>query len=282
MRKEPILTFAPIAPTQRVAPEQVAADTWVVHHAQEAFGQPLFVYLNSMVIKGAEPLILDTGTIGNRKQWLDDVFGLVEPEDVKWVYLSHDDVDHTGNLDEVMTACPNATLVCSWAIMERHTNAFNFPLERCRWVNEGESFDIGDREVLAARPPLWDSPTTRGLFDRSTGVYWGVDSFACPMAGEPMSTVEEIDPEFWPQGIAMFMYHALSPWLSLVDPVKFAAHCDQVQALGMSTIVTAHSPIITEPSIARAFEITRDLPNVTPPPCPDQAVLEAVLSGMSA
>ena len=29
------MTFAPIAPTQRVAPEQVAGDTWVIHHAQE-------------------------------------------------------------------------------------------------------------------------------------------------------------------------------------------------------------------------------------------------------
>lgn len=78
------------------------------------------------------------------------------------------------------------------------------------------------------------------------------------------------------------MYHALAPWLSPVDPVRFAAHCDQVEALGMSTIVTAHSPIINEPSISRVFEITRDLPNLTPPPCPDRAVLDAVLMGQPA
>ncbi|MGZ4733977.1 MAG: oxygen-binding di-iron domain-containing protein [Acidimicrobiia bacterium] len=276
------MTFAPVAPTTRVAPEQVAKDTWVVHHTQEALGQPLFVYLNSMIIKGSEPVILDTGTIGNREQWLDDVFGLVDPADVRWVFISHDDIDHTGNLDEVLTACPNATLVCSWAILERHSNAFNFPLDRCRWVNDGESFDVGDRELLAVRPPLWDSPTTRGLFDRSTGVYWGVDSFACPMPGEPMSTVDELPPDFWGEGMAMFMYHALSPWLGLVDEAKFTAHCNHVQSLGMSTIATAHSPIINEGSIERAFEITRELPNITPPPCPDQTVLEAVLAGASA
>jgi hypothetical protein len=44
---------------------------------QEALGAPLRVYLNSMVIRGAEPVIVDTGTIANRAQWLDDVFGLV-------------------------------------------------------------------------------------------------------------------------------------------------------------------------------------------------------------
>jgi flavorubredoxin len=276
------MSFSPIAPTQRVEPEQIAADTWVIHQVQEAFGQPLHVYLNSMVIKGAEPVIIDTGTIANREQWLADAFNLVDPADVRWVFLSHDDVDHTGNLAEVLNVCPNATLVCSWAILERHTNAFDFPLERCRWINDGESLDVGDRDLLAVRPPLWDSPTTRGLFDQSTGVYWGVDSFACPMPEHPMATVEEFDAEFWGQGMAMFMYHALAPWLSLVDPKRFAAHCDKVRALGMDTIATAHSPLITGASIDQAFAITKELPNVTPPPAPDQAVLSAVLTGASA
>ena len=81
--------FAPLAPTRRVEPEEVAPDTWLLHSAQDALGQPLVVYLNSMVIKGKEPVIIDTNTIANRKQWLEDVFTLVDPADVKWIYLSH-------------------------------------------------------------------------------------------------------------------------------------------------------------------------------------------------
>lgn len=103
-----VMTFAPVAPPTYFEPTKIAADTWVVHQVQPALGQPLFVYLNSMVILGAEPMIVDTGTPANREQWLKDVFALVEPKDVRWVFLSHDDVDHTGNLDEVMAACPNA------------------------------------------------------------------------------------------------------------------------------------------------------------------------------
>jgi flavorubredoxin len=272
-------SFAALAPTRRVEPEEIAADTWLLHSAQDALGQPLVVYLNSMVIKGREPVIIDTNTIANRKQWLDDVFNLVEPADVKWIFLSHDDVDHTGNLDEVMTACPNATLVMSWPMHERHTNAFEFPVERCRWLNDGESFDAGDRTLTAIRPPVYDSPTTRGLFDDQTGVYWGVDAFACPMPGEPMQTVADYDPEFWAGGMAMFMYHALSPWLSIVDPAKYAAECDRVQSLGATVIATAHSPLITDDTAEAAWEILRNLPSVDPPPCPDQNVLAAILSG---
>src|SRR5688572_28908977 len=104
------MTFAPIAPSITLAPTKIAADTYVIHSVQEALGQPLFVHLNSMVILGAEPVIVDTGTVANRRQWLEDVFALVEPDDVRWIFLSHDDVDHTGNLDEAMSACPNAKL----------------------------------------------------------------------------------------------------------------------------------------------------------------------------
>ena len=137
------MTFQPVEPSLRVAPTEVAAGTYVIHEVQHALGQPLSVYLNSLVIQAAEPVIVYTGTVRNRTAWLEDVFGLVDPADVRWVFLSHDDADHTGNLAEVMAACPDAELVCSWAIIERFTNAFEFPLARCRWINDGDSFDAG-------------------------------------------------------------------------------------------------------------------------------------------
>ena len=56
------MTFAPIAPTTTDAPTKIAHDTYVIHQVQPALGQPLFVYINSMVILGKEPVIVDTGT----------------------------------------------------------------------------------------------------------------------------------------------------------------------------------------------------------------------------
>ena len=53
-------SFAPIAPATYVPPTLVGKDTYVIHQVQEALGEPLFVYLNSMVILGKEPM----GSIG--------------------------------------------------------------------------------------------------------------------------------------------------------------------------------------------------------------------------
>ena len=203
-----------------VPPTKIADDTWVIHQVQPALGQPLDIYLNSMVIRGSEPVIVDTGTPANRTQWLEDVFSLVEPEDVRWIFLSHDDVDHTGNLDEALSACPNATVVCNWAMVERHTNCFDFPLDRCRWVMDGESFDVGDRTLQAIRPPVFDSPTTRGLYDPTTQVYWAVDTFATPLPDATMG-IADLDHDFWDFGLMLFALGAVSPWITWTDPVKY-------------------------------------------------------------
>ena len=277
------MTFHPVEPSLRVAPTKVAAGTYVIHEVQHALGQPLSVYLNSLVIQAAEPVIVDTGTVRNRTAWLEDVFGLVDPADVRWVFLSHDDADHTGNLAEVMAACPKAQLVCSWAITERFANAFEFPLARCRWINDGDSFDAGDRTLVALRPPLYDSPATRGLFDEDTGVYWAADSFPTPVPGGAAATsvpqdVAELDHEFWWNGMVMFAHHALSPWLSVVDRDWFASTVDRVQDQRPTVIASGHSPTITGAGVDQALALARRLPDAEPPPAPDQVVLDHILA----
>jgi len=266
----------------RLPPKKVGPGTYLIQEVQHALGQPLSVYINSAVIMGSEPVIVDTGSLRNRAGWLEDVFGLVAPEDVRWVFLSHDDADHTGNVAPVMEACPQATLVCSWAMVERFANAYDFPLSRCRWVNDGDSFAAGDRTLVALRPPVYDSPTTRGLLDTSTGVYWAVDAFATPVPGGPGASppdhVRDLDPEAWWGGMVMYGIHGLSPWLDLVDSDRFAATVRQLQSHGMTTIASAHSPVIDGTSVTQAFDMLARLAGAQPPPCPDQAVLEALLS----
>jgi flavorubredoxin len=273
-------------PESRQSPTQVAEGTYLVHEVQHALGQPLSVYINSAVILGEEPILIDTGSLRNRRAWLEDVFGLVDPTDVRWVFISHEDGDHVGNLGEVMERCPNATLVANWALTERHTNAFEFPLERCLWMDDGTSFAAGDRDFLVVRPPVYDAPTTRGLFDTKTGVYWAADAFATPIPGgvgaESLPRdVAELDPEFWEHGVTMFAFNALAPWLRLVDEDRFSAEVQRMADLGITAVLSGHSPAITGSSVDKVLSMTRALPRADCPPAPDQAVLDLILAAMA-
>ena len=95
-------------------PLRIAEGTYLIRPLAQPPGAPVAIHVNSMVIQGAEPVIVDTCAALVRAQWAEQVFSLVEPEDVRWIFLSHDDTDHTGNLEMTMAMCPNATLVTSW------------------------------------------------------------------------------------------------------------------------------------------------------------------------
>jgi flavorubredoxin len=101
-------------PIRRCEPENIAPDTRVIRQLYGEGVAPVAIFVNSMVITGPEPVIVDTNSVSVRDDWFADVFSIVEPEDVRWLFLSHDDPDHTGNLIEAMELCPNATLVTNW------------------------------------------------------------------------------------------------------------------------------------------------------------------------
>ena len=95
-------------PPLRQLPLEVAAETFVVRAVQHSLGGSLSTSMNSLVIRAAQPVIVDTGMVTDRATFFEDVFALVEPDDVRWIYLTHDDDDHSGNVMEALDRCPNA------------------------------------------------------------------------------------------------------------------------------------------------------------------------------
>ena len=147
------MSTATVPHKTRLEPTEIAPETFLIHDHQGEGEAPVVVALNSMVIRAAEPVVVDTGMASNEQQYLDDVFSIVEPEDIRWVFISHDDVDHTGNLNALMAAAPNATAVISWFMVERMGSSLEVPPTRWRWLGDGGSFDVGDRTLQLVRPP---------------------------------------------------------------------------------------------------------------------------------
>jgi flavorubredoxin len=244
-----------------VTPYRVANGTYVVPQLMEA--PPVgFFYLNSLVIQGREPVIVDTGTLINRERWLEQVFALVEPTDVRWVFLSHDDADHTGNLLPVLDMCPNAVLVTTWFGVGRMVDHYEIPMDRVRFVRDGDSFDAGDRTLTALRPPLFDNPTTRGLFDATTGVYWASDAFAIavPHAVEDLAA---LDADYIEDALLLGA-RLISPWHAWLDADKWDAHVQRVRTLPIETIASCHAPAIRGRDIERAFQTLSAAPDLDP------------------
>jgi flavorubredoxin len=274
-----VSAFAPRPPRFHHDPLKLADDTYLIRQVGGEGEAPMLVYVNSMVVLGKEPVIVDTGTVNNRENWLNDVFSLVDPKDVRWVLISHDDHDHVGNLAEVMALCPNATLVTSWFQMERLSGDLAIPPTRMRWIEDGDSIDAGDRVFAAVRPPVFDAPTTRGFYDSKTGVYWASDAFATPTSAV-IDDVSSLHPEEWRQGFNLFQT-ALSPWVHLADAVKFNRTVCRIAELDIKTIGAAHTPAVFGEYVNSAIDMMLDLPQQPPAQLPGQETLDQIIAMVS-
>ena len=133
--------------------------------------------VNSYLIKAKEPILNDAGMPIVKEDFLKELWSLVDPEDLKWIFLSHDDGDHTGAMMEITQAAPQARLVTQFVGLARLEAAYQISIGRVDIRNPGDTFTDGDREFTIRRPPLFDSPATSAYFDAKTKVLFCADSF---------------------------------------------------------------------------------------------------------
>ncbi len=72
-------------------PRLVAPKTWPTPNPAAA-GPDRNLQANSLLVRGSEPIVVDTGAAVHRRRWLEAVASLVDPEDVRWIVLSHDSI----------------------------------------------------------------------------------------------------------------------------------------------------------------------------------------------
>jgi flavorubredoxin len=261
-----------------VAPYNIADDAWLIPNYYAA-GPGVFLPVNTMVIRGEQPVIVDTGAPIHRESVLDQVFSLVEPNDVRWIYLSHDDGDHTGAVHEMLARCPNATLVVNFFLTERLALEKALPLNRMIWLGPGDVLDAGDRKLHLIVPPIFDGPATRALFDEKTRVLWSVDSFASlsPATGFERS---DIPSEMYDETFRL-LNSLISPWHQWLDQAKYSAHAKDLSALDFTATASAHGPVLRGADIDEAFARVIGMagePIVVPP---GQETLDEMVAAMT-
>jgi flavorubredoxin len=248
---------APVTPNTE--PQRIAEDTFLIPNLVPA--EPgTFVFVNTLVILAEESVVVDTGAPLHREQWLDAVSQVVDPTDVRWVFPSHDDGDHLGNMHAILDRAPNAKVVANFFSNERAALEPDraLPIDRQVWLEEGTSFDAGDRRLHLFRPPIFDGPTTRGLYDERTGVMWAVDSFAALTTGAVYDAAD-LAPDLFDGSFTLFN-SMISPWHQWLDRRLYRRHVDAIEAIGASTVASAHGPVLRGEFISDAFDRVRAMP----------------------
>jgi flavorubredoxin len=144
---------------------------------------------NAFVIHASEPVLVDTGVVAGRESFLAALRQALDPAVLRWIWITHMDPDHIGNLADVLALAPRARVVTNFLGMAK-MGLLGLPAERAYLVNPGQALDAGDRRLLALRPPVFDAPETMALFDGRTRVLYSADAFGAVLE-RPIAAAED-------------------------------------------------------------------------------------------
>jgi flavorubredoxin len=233
--------------------------------------------INAFVIKAKEPVLVDTGLGVESEGFMKALESVIDPKELRWVWLTHDDLDHTGSLQRVLEAAPKARLAANPLAPMRMNTAWPVPMDRVNFVNPGDSIWAGDRKLTAVRPPVFDNPLTTGIYDEKSGVFFSADSFGAILPGAAQNASEYSEEEL-AQGMTVWAT-ADSPWLHMADQRKFEANLDRIRKIGPNLILSTHLP----PAKGKLEQFLKTLagtPSAEPFVGPNQAYLESLLARM--
>lgn len=239
--------------------------------------------VNAFVIKTpGSPILVDTCVTQNRGDFVAGLSTVVDPSDIRWIWLTHPDRDHTGGLLEILEAAPRARLITNFiSVGHLLVGPEPIPLDRVQIVNPGDRLDLGGVSVVAFRPPLFDNPGTVGFFEPSSRIMVSSDCFGAPMPTMEAATVPNVAEVPSDQVVAgqLLWGSTDSPWVHSVDESKFGSALDGVRKLDPRLILSTHIPAI-HGDVEGHLATLAKLPGSEPAVGPDQSVLEAMLASM--
>jgi flavorubredoxin len=235
--------------------------------------------VNAFVIKGEEPVLVDTGLHQDRGAFADALGSVIDPADLRWIWLTHPDQDHVGSLQDVLDAAPRARLITTFLGVGILSLFMELSPTRVYLLNPGEALDIGDRSLHCVKPPLFDNPATTAFYDDRTETLFSSDCFGALMQA-PAERADAIAVDDRREGQLRWATID-APWIHKVEPARLAADLNEIRALRPEIVLSSHLPPaygMVDELVTTAARAASAQPFVGP----NQAALEAMLMGAPA
>lgn len=195
---------------------------------------------NAFVIHGAEPVLVDTGVVALKSEFMQRLRAQIRPDALRWIWLTHTDPDHVGSLFEVLEAAPQARVVTTFLGLGKLGLFRPLSPERVYLLNPGQSLELEDRRLRAIRPPAFDAPETLGMFDEKTRTLFSVDCFGTLLA-EPCESAASLRSARLREGLVTWA-SIDTPWLRSIEASVFDQASGALAALEPNVVLSSHLP----------------------------------------
>jgi flavorubredoxin len=260
-----------------ITTSRVATDTVALSTALPGPGG-MMLPVNAYCLLGAEPVLVDTGMSPDTEEFRAALWNLVDPGDLRWIVVTHDDRDHTGSLRAILDEAPQATVVTQFISMVKIGEDWPLPLDRLRLVGSGDRLDIGDDVLDVFRPPLFDSPGTLAFHAQRRGMCFSSDCLGAFLGGDVdlAATSDDVPAAEYDAGVGVFA-SANSPWMHDIAPERWAAGLADLRRRDVGTLLSTHGLPVTG-GLDRLYDAAAGFPTGPAFVAPGHEFVDAMLA----
>lgn len=226
--------------TVEIAPETIAIRCldWDRDRFDIEFGLRNGTTYNSFLIQGEKKALVDTSHRKFEQLYLEIVTGLIDPNTIDYLIVSHTEPDHSGLVKDILQLAPSITVVGAKVAIQFLENLIHQPFKSLL-VKSGETLDLGNGhklEFISAPNLHW--PDTILTYDHKTGILYTCDVFGMHYCDdhtydENFSAIEED-----------FKYY----YDCLMGPNarSVLAALKRIENLSINTVATGHGPLLQD------------------------------------
>ncbi len=193
---------------------------------------------NSYLIRDDKVAVIDTVKEKYSEPYLDHLAGLTPLEQIDYIIVQHTEPDHSGSLDALLKAAPNATVVCSKGAVKYVQNTLNRDVD-LKPVKNGETLSLGEKELQFVVQPNVHWPDTMMTYLSSDNILFPCDVFGAHFCDSLMFN-DDITRDFWPD----FKYY----FDMIMRPFKknVRSALEKIEPLAIDMIAPSHGPVLRE------------------------------------
>ncbi len=190
---------------------------------------------NSYLIKDGKNILIDTIDRRKTQEWLANVEEVLDGEPLDYLLIQHLEPDHSGSIDAILAAHPEATVVTSakaWTMMPNFEMT-PIPEDKRLSVKEGDTLDLGSRTLHFVSAPMVHWPEVIVTYDDKDKILFAADGFGkfgARDADEP-----------WDDEARRYYLNIVGKYGNQVQ-----ALLKKAAALDIEKIASLHGPLLTE------------------------------------
>lgn len=192
---------------------------------------------NSYLIRGEKIALVDTSHEKFRQLYFDSLNGLINPQEIDYLIISHTEPDHSGLVRDLLQLAPNITVVGSKVAIQFLENLVHHPFQR-QLVKNGDQLDLGNGHILEfVNAPNLHWPDTIFTYDHGSGILFTCDAFGMHYCSDDLydEQLSAIEPDY------RFYYECLMA----PNARSVLAAMKRMEPLGnINLVANGHGPVL--------------------------------------